>query len=482
MTAQALLRPRAAARIFGARMSDALPTTAEEWIEHLNREYAVMLTGGKTLVLREIRQKGRPHDLEFLSLDAFRAWLGPYAVYSGADDNRKRHAIANSWLRSPKQRRYDGLTFDPHPHADDHRYNLWRGWAVEPSPADGLPLLFEDHLLSVVCRGRPDDYKWLYSWFAQLVQDPKTKDGTAVLLRGAQGTGKTIVGQIIGHLCGPHYLMTADPRYLTGRFNAHLARCLLLQLEEAVWGGSHEAAGKLKGLITAPTIPVEYKGRETIDMPNYTRVLLTSNAGWAIPAALDDRRFAVFDLDDSHRNDRAYFGRMLEELHDGGYQQLLHNLLRWPLRESRILTPPRTAGLYEQALRSLPPEDQWYVDLLSAGELPGDRATEGVVAKSDLYDDYIRAMQARNVPHRLSRDSLGMALVRLCPGLQTRERESTGYQRRWLYRFPSLESCRSSIKAQWQSLILWPTGNSEWQPSRVERPGQGGRTSQPYEP
>jgi hypothetical protein len=133
------------------------------------------------------------------------------------------------------------------------------------------------------------------------------------VLRGTQGTGKTIVGRIIGSLLGPHYALVADSRFIVGRFNSHLANCLLLQLDEATWGGNHDAAGKLKDLVTGEWQFIEYKGREPVKVKNYVRLLITGNNSWLVPAGIEERRFAVLDVGESARQNHAYFQAIEDE-------------------------------------------------------------------------------------------------------------------------------------------------------------------------
>jgi hypothetical protein len=40
---------------------------------------------------------------------------------------------------------------------------------------------------------------------------------------------------------------------------------------------------------------------------------MASNANWVVPAALDDRRFAAFDVSPEHANDKSYFVSLYEE-------------------------------------------------------------------------------------------------------------------------------------------------------------------------
>jgi hypothetical protein len=73
-------------------------------------------------------------------------------------------------------------------------------------------------------------YAWVMAWFAQ---SPEDKLDTSLVLRGKQGVGKTKVGEVFGSLLGRHHLLVAEPRYVTGRFNAHMAQLLLLHSSAA---------------------------------------------------------------------------------------------------------------------------------------------------------------------------------------------------------------------------------------------------------
>jgi hypothetical protein len=121
---------------------------------------------------------------------------------------------------------------------------------VTPSPAGSYDI-FRDHLLNNVCDGDPELFKYVFGWMAHIVQRPRERPGTALVLIGRRGTGKSKVGEVLGSLFPAHYFQVDDARYITGQFNEHMASCLLLQAEEAIWAGDKAAEGRLKGLITS---------------------------------------------------------------------------------------------------------------------------------------------------------------------------------------------------------------------------------------
>jgi hypothetical protein len=163
-----------------------------------------------------------------------------------------------------------------------------------------------------ICNGDEKHFRWVWGYLADMVQRPRQRPGTALVLRGKQGAGKSKLGEVIGRLFPEHYFQVDDPRYVTGNFNAHMATCLLLQADEAVWAGDKAAEGRLKGLITAHMQQIEAKGVDPIRLPNYMRVIMTSNEDWVVPAGKEERRFCVLDVSDRCAQNYYYFREMDE--------------------------------------------------------------------------------------------------------------------------------------------------------------------------
>ena len=298
----------------------------------------------------------------------------------------KRHLRARLG-RHPDRRQYSGIEFHPDPHnapGTPDYLNLWCGFAVTPKPKANGWKTFRDHLLVNVCAGDESLFDWVMGFFAHIVQRPRERIGVALVLQSGQGTGKTIVGHHFGALFPAHYFLVDDPRYVVGNFNVHMANCLLLQADEAVWAGDKAAAGRLKGLITSPFQQIEAKGIDPIRMNNFVRLVMTSNERWVVPAGMDERRFAVLEVDPRCAGDHDYFHEMQAELNDGGYAALLHDLLAFDLERINLRTIPKTTALLAQKERELDPIGAWWLDRLTAGS-PAPRR-RGMGAACPLQD------------------------------------------------------------------------------------------------
>src|SRR5262249_54531653 len=195
---------------------------------------------------------------------------------------------------------------------NSEHYNLWRGFTCEPDPGKSWAG-FRDHMLSNICAGNNEHFNWVLAFLAHLVQRPWEKPGVSIVLRGEEGTGKGFFANVIGRLCGTHYCVVSQAGHLTGRFNAHLAQALLVFVDEAFWAGDKAGEGALKHLVTDEELTIEGKFRDPIMVRNLSRLIIASNEKWVVPAGIQARRWAVFDVADTRRNDRAYFRAIDEE-------------------------------------------------------------------------------------------------------------------------------------------------------------------------
>jgi Mesyanzhinovviridae DNA primase len=105
---------------------------------------------------------------------------------------------------------------------------------------------------------------------------------------------------------------------------------------------------------------------------NRLHIIMASNADWVVPASIDDRRFAVFDVSDKYRNDKSYFEPLYVEMEQGGIAAMMYDLLALDLGTWHPrYEVPQTQALGDQKIHSLSAEDEWWLGLLQAGDLPG---------------------------------------------------------------------------------------------------------------
>ena len=161
--------------------------------ERMNEEWALVLMGSKAVIVHEQPDGPIEDRLRIISIDAFKAWFANRFTESvNADGDLKMTTWATRWLTSSKRRQYKGIEFKPGADAEptEGYLNLWRGFTVEPRQG-GSYKIFRDHLLNNLCDGDEELYRWVFAWFAHLLQRPRERIGTALVMRGKMGTGKS---------------------------------------------------------------------------------------------------------------------------------------------------------------------------------------------------------------------------------------------------------------------------------------------------
>jgi len=440
-------------------------------IDALNREYALVLMGSKAVVFLEQPGAAVEDQQRVLALEAFNAWFANrFTEIVGSDGKIKAVTWAKAWLTSKMRRSYRGVEFFPdvdNAPGTQGYLNLWSGLNVKATAKSNPSAYktFADHLLNNVCMGDPVIYRWVFGFFAQMYQRPRERLGVALVMRGKMGSGKTKVGEVFGSLAPRHYFLVDDPRYITGQFNAHMATCLLLQADEAVWAGDKAAEGRLKGIVTSPIQQIEAKGIDPIRLKNYVRLIMTSNEDWVVPAGKDERRFCVLDIDPRCAKNHGYFAEMDDELANGGREALLRDLLDFDLESVNLRQIPHTEALLEQKIRSLDSVDSWWFERLMSGTTSrGGTQWREQTPSETLFDDYLAVSERIGVRRKQEQTVFGIKLTKLIPGLakkrlsaEVRDHDGVPVSKRvWCYVLPPLDQCRDAFAQLLCQDVAWP--------------------------
>lgn len=430
------------------------PDPGRHPFEKLNDEFAYILIGGDYAVLWETKDESGNDTVRYLAPGAFTRKFPGQTFQVG----KKQIPIANAWLDWPKRRSFDGLCFVPGGKAPPKFYNLWRGFTIQPWPK-GMPPddnhrqaldAFLDHTRRNVCGNDEQLTRWLLGFFAHLVQKPGEKPLVALVFRGSKGVGKNALVERVGYLLGVHFNVVANQRYLTGQFNSHLEHALFIVFDEAFWSGDKKAEGQLKDLITGSHHFIERKGYEPYKAANRTRVAILGNEDWIAPASHDERRYAVFDVGEGRKQDRAFFQKMREGMERGGYRLLLRYLLDFDLTGIDLNEAPATQGLLDQKHASLGIVEEWWLESLRDGYVAGSDF-DGWPTRADtdrMRQALSRYAQRRAIRSRLPGDvAVGKALAR-CAGLGRKRARHDG-ELGYSYTIPPLAEAR----AAWERYI-----------------------------
>jgi len=442
----------------------------EKAIDALNEKFAVLTEADKfTILQRTFDRNFRREDFVLKSKDAFYALNANNLVPVAKGGGFEMVNAAALWMKSTRRKEYAQIVFAPgQPREVDDCYNLWYGLDVKPIPGDWS--LMRRHIEEVICSKDPELTKWVLCWLARIVQDPGgDRPGTAIALRGGQGTGKTALVKNFGMLFGRHFLHVGQQGHVTGRFNNLLKDKVVVFLDEVIWGQRREAeASALKFMITENTIPIEEKFVSSITVKNHINLILASNSKWAVPAAVDERRFCVIEVSEARKGDRGYFDRLYHQMDHGGREAMLADLLKVNHHQVDLKKIPRTDALAEQAAFSASPIQRFWDDTLYRGHLLyhtiGGHYDDGAVVvdifdgephpTEQIYGSYVKFCQDRGLRQHIDDiRTLAKVIKELCPSAISR-RGTTGKKPRCL-RFPSLSQCRAEADARMNRTAKW---------------------------
>lgn len=293
----------------GTLMKEVLGPKAQPWIEcvglqELNNE--VVYINKPNIVYCPARDhKMSPNDFVNTHYST-RRYIK--VTVTKEDIKRQEAPAAKAWKDWPFRRELEDFTYRPGQPAitDDNKYNLW-----QPPPftsAKGDVAQWHRLMEWVFTGATAKERKWFEQWCAYPLQHLGAKLKTAVVLWGAQGSGKSLTAESIMRLYGwvdKDEDMRSQPNatkfgneQLMGRFNSWAESKQLVVGEEIVAsaGDKRIVSEKLKTLITDTTITIEQKFVNPYTLPNRMNMIILSNHPTALKLEDTDRRYFIHHI------------------------------------------------------------------------------------------------------------------------------------------------------------------------------------------
>ena len=217
------------------------------------------------------------------------------------DEKNKKKIINpfNIWHNNIKRRDVIGLKFDPCNINNDKYYNIFKGFPYKlTNDIDENKIKpFIDHIKNIWANGKESCSEYILNWFSHIFQKPNVKTKSCIVATGMQGNGKTIIVDKVGNLLGKKlFLSTASSDNIIGQFNEISAGKLLINMNEAIWGGNKKEQGKLKELITDQTRGFSNKNVKSYLLEDYANLIVTSNERNPVPVEKTNRRFYMIEM------------------------------------------------------------------------------------------------------------------------------------------------------------------------------------------
>ena len=171
-------------------------------------------------------------------------------------------------------------------------------------------------------------------------------------------------------------------------------------------------------------------------------------------ASHDERRYPVNRINERWKQDKSYFAPLFAEINNGGAAAILYDLLNldldgWHPRE-RV---PQTKALLDQKMLGMTGLEQWYVHLLSVGELPKPNPKNPRWVLSETLIEDTKNHGPRNkyiTPEELAQFVKEMGCTHKSNG------------KKWGWIFPPLAEARAAWHARAGNTWEWLADIEDW--------------------
>jgi Family of unknown function (DUF5906) len=180
----------------------------------------------------------------------------------------------------------------------------------------------KNHLAMILVE--PNSVEIMLSWMAYCVQNPGVKIRWAPLIKGIEGDGKSVLGNLMMAVMGMANVGIVSPSVLGTGFTAWAAgRCVnVLEEIRMVGHNRHDVLNTIKPYITNDQVTIHPKGVNEYVAPNTVNYIAFTNHHDALPLEDTDRRWWV-QFTPFHNQDElllvadsAYFSRLFDSIRD----------------------------------------------------------------------------------------------------------------------------------------------------------------------
>ena len=221
----------------------------------------------------------------------------------GDDEKTYKGDPFKTWSKWIDRKEFRAIGFDPCDKSPDDIFNLWNGFNISKETANeyeesqAQPIL--DHIFKYWCNSVQSRYDYVMNLFAHYIQKPYIKTGVLLSLKSKEGGGKGIILDKLAQIIGDdHYAQNSNASYLFGDFNGQLEGKILINLDEAYWGGDKKMEGVIKNKITERRQTINKKNKEAYNIDDYANYIITTNNDWFVACTEDGRRVYALELND----------------------------------------------------------------------------------------------------------------------------------------------------------------------------------------
>ena len=290
----------------------------------------------------------------------------------------------------------EDLVFAPGDRVFSPRVNLFTGIDLDAKPTllrpDKEPSVLKILELLHSMANEQSLFEWLLYWLAYPIQNLGQKLRSALVVHGPQGTGKSLIFNHVMRTCYGKWSRQIGQHELDSTFNGWASKCLYLVAEECSTSSTvRETSGRIKALITEPTLQINVKHQRLRYESNHLNAVFLSNEAMPLWADQDDRRLAVVLVPPEAKRDRGFYEFLVKE-HERmpeAWYQFLRDVVEIP-QDFATRPVPMTRGK-QALLEACQPSTQRFLRQWLDGDIQDDEGEPVPILcfrSNDLYRLY----------------------------------------------------------------------------------------------
>lgn len=345
----------------------------------------------------------------------------------------KKKQFIDEWFKDPEKKSYDDIGVYPNTDkCPENILNLWMPFAME-QVTDYTPTIedrdfFLNHILQL-CDYDQKVYEYLIKWVAQMIQYPETKTTCPVMI-SEEGAGKGTFMELIKLMIGQtKYLSTSSPsESVWGSKNGLMKDAFFVNLDELSGREAVGADGRIKTIISEPTMEIRQMYCERIVIPSFHRFFATTNNDECIGKKKGDRRkFIVYSSSDKckerFRNDPVKYQELCkyhEKTHtllkDVNFVKTMFDYFKYEVGDMRhflSLEMPQTEFDLQAQELQVSPLEMWVEDYVRRNHELCNTDEPLRVTNSVLFSDFLEWKTDHRIEYECNSVKFGVRLSRL---------------------------------------------------------------------
>ncbi len=329
------------------------------------------------------------------------------------DDKVVSGSFIIKWLSTNYIRLYEDMKVYPTGLVcPNNIYNMWKPFAmekIEKYEKKDISLILKH--IEILCGNDKDVYDYMIKWISQLIQYPAVKS-TCPTMISREGAGKGRLIELMRLMLGNSkvYETSTPSRDVWGDFNGIMSNTYLVNLNELSKKETVESEGKIKALITDPTITINKKGIDPYEIKSYHRFIITTNNEEPINTKKDDRRNFIIRSSDEKIGNKEYFTTLVEMMKDTDVIKTCYEYFKNIPDMDKFNKLPLPVTEYHNELKqlSMSPIELFIKDYVEQKSADDDFR----VKTGDLYEEFKKYIDTNNIKYTINGNQFAVRLNR----------------------------------------------------------------------